>query len=157
MKGFFIMIIDSIKNAKKYCSVHPSFEKAFAALAAIDAGTPNERITVDGDSIFINLSEYVNKNVSECLFESHKKYIDIQYVVSGEEYIDLCDQDILKATDDRLDTDDIAFFGNTDKFSRADLTEGIFVVIFPGEAHKPCIATDGAGVKVRKAVAKIIY
>lgn len=157
MKGFFIMIIDSIKNAKKYYCVHPSFEKAFEALAAIDESTPNERITVDGDRIFINLSEYTNKNVSECLFESHKKYIDIQYVVTGEEYIDLCDQDILKATDDRLDTDDIAFFGNTDKFSRADLTEGIFVVIFPGEAHKPCIAPDGAGVKVRKAVAKIIY
>ena len=48
-------------------------------------------------------------------------------------------------------------FENTDKFSRADLTEGIFVVIFPGEAHKPCIAPDGKGVKVKKAVAKIIY
>ena len=151
------MIIDSIKNAKKYYCVHPSFEKAFEALAAIDESTPNERITVDGDNIFINLSEYVNKNVDECLFESHKKYIDIQYVVTGEEYIDLCDQEILKATDDRLDTDDIAFFENTDKFSRADLTEGIFVVIFPGEAHKPCIAPDGKGVKVKKAVAKIIY
>ena len=151
------MIIDSIKNAKKYYCVHPSFEKAFEALAAIDESTPNERITVDGDNIFINLGEYVNKNVDECLFESHKKYIDIQYVVTGEEYIDLCDQDILKATDDRLDTDDIAFFENTDKFSRADLTEGIFVVIFPGEAHKPCIAPDGKGVKVKKAVAKIIY
>ena len=151
------MIIDSIKNARKYYCVHPSFEKAFEALAAIDESTPNERITVDGDNIFINLGEYVNKNVDECLFESHKKYIDIQYVVTGEEYIDLCDQDILKATDDRLDTDDIAFFENTDKFSRADLTEGIFVVIFPGEAHKPCIAPDGKGVKVKKAVAKIIY
>ena len=151
------MIIDSIKNARKYYCVHPSFEKAFEALAAIDESTPNERITVDGDSIFINLGEYVNKNVDECLFESHKKYIDIQYVVTGEEYIDLCDQELLKTTDDRLDTDDIAFFENTDKFSRADLTEGIFVVIFPGEAHKPCIAPDGKGVKVKKAVAKIIY
>ena len=151
------MIIDSIKNAKKYYSVHPSFKAAFEALEKIDESTPNERITVDGDNIFINMAEYVNKNVDECAYESHKKYIDIQYVVSGEEYIDLCDQDILECTDNRLDTDDIAFFRNTDKFSRADLTEGIFVVIFPGEAHKPCIAPDGKGVKVRKAVAKIIY
>ena len=151
------MIIDSIKNAKKYYSVHPSFKAAFEALEKIDENTPCERITVDGDNIFINMAEYVNKNVDECLYESHKKYIDIQYVVSGEEYIDLCDQDILEFTDNRLDTDDIAFFKDTDKFSRADLTEGTFVVIFPGEAHKPCIAPDGKGVKVRKAVAKIIY
>ena len=151
------MIIDSIKNASKYYCVHPSFKAAFEALMKIDENTPNERITVDGDNIFVNLGEYVNKNIDECLYESHKKYIDIQYVVKGEEYIDLCDQDILECTDNRLDSDDIAFFKNTDKFSRADLTEGIFVVIFPGEAHKPCIAPDGKGVKVRKAVAKIIY
>ena len=157
MKGFFIMIIDSIKNAGKYYSVHPSFEKAFAALAAIDDSTPNERITVDGDNIFINLSEYTNKNVNDCPFESHKKYIDIQYMVWGEEYIDVCDQDSLEFTDNRLDTDDIAFFKGTDKFSRADLTDGIFVVLFPGEAHRPCVAPDGKGVKVRKAVAKIVY
>ncbi len=151
------MIIDSIKNASKYYCVHPSFKAAFEALEKLDESTPNERITVDGDNIFINMAEYVNKSIDECLYESHKKYIDIQYVVSGEEYIDLCDQDILEFTDNRLDTDDIAFFKDTDKFSRADLTEGMFVVIFPGEAHKPCIAPDGKGVKVRKAVAKIIY
>ena len=151
------MIIDSIKNAHKYYSVHPSFEKAFEALAKIDDSTPDERITVDGENIFINLGEYVSKNIDECLFESHKKYIDIQYVLKGEEYIDICDEKILEVTDDRLDTDDIAFWGNTDKFSRADLAEGIFVVIFPGEAHRPCVAPDGKGVKTRKAVAKIIY
>ena len=151
------MIIDSIKNAHKYYSVHPSFGKAFEALAGIDDSTPDERITVDGDNIFINLGEYVNKNIDECAFESHKKYIDIQYVLKGEEYIDICDEKLLEVTDNRLDTDDIAFWGNTDKFSRADLTEGIFVVIFPGEAHRPCVAPDGKGVKTRKAVAKIIY
>ncbi len=151
------MIIDSIKNAHKYYDLHPSFKEAFEALSKIDDSTPDERITVDGENIFINLGEYVNKNIDECLFESHKKYIDIQYVLKGEEYIDICDEKILEVTNDRLETDDIAFFGNTDKFSRADLTEGIFVVIFPGEAHKPMIAPDGKGIKTRKAVAKIKY
>ena len=157
MKGFFIMIIDSIKNAKKYYSVHPSFEKAFHALAAIDESTPNERLTVDGENIFINLGEYTNKNVDDCPYEAHKKYIDIQYVVWGREFIDICPAEGLKATEDRLDTDDIAFYENGEAYSRADLTEGVFVVIFPGEAHRPCVAPDGKGVKVRKAVAKIVY
>lgn len=157
MKGFFTMIIDSIKNAKLYYDVHPSFRKAFEALAAIDENTPDERITVDGDNIFINLSQYTNKNVKDCLFESHKKYIDIQFVIWGSEIIDVCDTAALKATDDRLETDDIAFYENTDTFSTAYLTEGFFTVLFPGEAHRPCVAPDGKGVKVRKAVAKIIY
>lgn len=151
------MIIDSIKNASKYYDVHPSFREAFDALAKIVNDTPDERITVDGDNIFINLSTYTNKNVSECLFESHKKYIDIQYVITGAELIDVCQTDTLKATDDRLDTDDIAFYENSDIFSTAYLTDGIFVVLFPGEAHRPCVAPDGKGIKTKKAVAKIIY
>ena len=127
------------------------------ALEAIDDSTEDGRITVDGDNIFINLSAYTNKNVDECAYESHRRYIDIQYVVKGREFIDLCPADELEVTEDRLDTDDIAFFKNGEAFSRADLTEGVFVVIFPEEAHRPCVAPDGKGVKVRKAVAKIIY
>lgn len=151
------MIIDSIKNADRYYSVHPSFEAAFKALAAIGEETENGRITVDGDNVFINLSEYTNKSVDECPFEAHKKYIDIQFVVWGREFIDICPSDALNAYDDRLDTDDIAFYKSSEAYSRADLTEGTFTVIFPGEAHRPCVAPDGKGVKVRKAVAKIIY
>ncbi len=151
------MIIDSIKNADKYYSVHPSFAAAFEALKAIDENTPDERITVDGDNIFINLSTYENKHVSNCLYESHKKYIDIQYVINGAERIDLTDVKNLEVTEDRLETDDIAFYKDCEYFSSAHLGEGIFVVIFPEEAHKPMIAPDGKGIKTRKAVAKIIY
>lgn len=151
------MIIDSIKNASKYYCVHPSFEATFKALEEIDESTEKGRITVDGDNIFINLSDYTNKPVEDCAYESHRKYIDIQYVVTGREFIDLCDINTLEAYDDRLETDDIAFFKSGNAFSRADLTEGMFVVIFPDEAHRPCVAPDNKGVMVRKAVAKIIY
>lgn len=151
------MIIDSIKNAHKYYSVHPAFEKAFEALAGITEKTHDERITVDGENLFINLSTYTNKNVDDCLFESHNKYIDIQYVLMGEELIDICDTEGLKVTEDRLETDDIAFYENTEIFSTAYLSEGVFVVLFPGEAHRPMVAPDGKGVKTRKAVAKIVY
>lgn len=151
------MIIDSIKNAQKYYSVHPLLKEAFEALMAITEETHDERITVDGENIFINLSTYTNKNVADCLFESHKKYIDIQFVLKGSEKIDVCDTKGLKVTEDRLETDDIAFYENTDVFSTAYLSEGDFTVLFPEEAHRPCVAPDGKGVKVRKAVAKIIY
>lgn len=151
------MIIDSIKNAQNYYSVHPSFKAAFEALKAITEETPDEKITVDGDNIFINLSSYTNKNVDDCLFESHKKYIDIQFVLKGSEIIDVCDINGLNVTENRLETDDIAFYENTDTFNTAYLNAGEFVVLFPEEAHRPCVAPDGKGVKVRKAVAKIIY
>lgn len=150
------MIIDSIENAKKYYSVHPEFKAVFEALAAFDAATPSGRTEIDGDRAFINLSSYVNKPEKDCKFESHAKYADIQFVVCGSEKIDLCDVSAAPVTEDRLENDDIAFYGNPDSFDTAFLTPGRFVVIFPGEAHRPCVAPDGKGVEVKKAVAKIL-
>ena len=149
------MIIDSIKYAEYYSSLHPEFKAVFAALSQMTEQTAG-RTEIDGEKAFINVSSYTNKPVEECKFESHKKYIDIQYIISGEERIDLADSSELVCCDDRLDEGDIAFFENTDKFDTALLTPGRYVVIFPGEAHRPCVAPDGKGVKVVKAVAKIL-
>lgn len=150
------MIIDNIKYADYYAQLHPEFAGVFEILKSLTPESEEKRYELDGDKAFVNLSSYVNKPVEDCAFESHKKYIDIQFVVDGEEKIDLTDSALLKCTDDRLDTDDIAFFENTCHFDTADLEPGDFVIIFPGEAHRPCVAPDGKGVKVKKAVAKII-
>lgn len=151
------MIIDNIKYASYYERLHPEFASVFEVLASLTAESEDKRYEVDGDKAFVNLSSYVNKPVSECKFENHKKYIDIQYVVSGEEKIDLTDSAVLTVTEDRIDDGDIAFYEDTEHFDTADLEPGDFVIIFPGEAHRPCVAPDGKGVQVKKAVAKIIF
>ena len=150
------MVIDRIENAEKYVSLHPPFGKVFEALKKLTADSPAGRTEVDGDSAFVNFSSYENKDVSDCKFESHKKYIDIQYVVKGHEHIDVCAADALVCTDDRLDSGDIAFYENTDCFSTADLSDGWFVILYPGEAHRPLVAPDGKPVFTAKAVGKII-
>lgn len=151
------MIIDKISEAHKYYNVHPFFREAFETLGKIDNNVPDEKIIIDSDKAFINPATYTNKNVSECKFENHRKYIDIQFIIDGHEYIDVTDADDTKITEDNMEKGDIAFYKAPDTFTRADLTKGYFAVLFPGEAHRPGVAPDGKGIKTRKAVAKILY
>ena len=150
------MIIDKLSNAYRYYSVHPSFRAAFEQLAALDTQSENKRYTVDEDKIFVNLSEYENKPVGECKFESHARYIDIQYVLSGHEWIDVTDTEGLSFTENNLENGDIAFYQTPCSYTTADLSDGWFVILFPGEAHRPLVAPNGTPVKTKKAVAKIL-
>ena len=80
------MIVDNIKNAKLYYSLHPEFKAAFECLASLTAESENKRYEINGDNCFVNLTEYENKCEAECKYEAHAKYIDIQFMVKGKEF-----------------------------------------------------------------------
>ena len=149
------MIIDNIKNCEKYYAVHPSFKAAFEQLKAMTADSEPGRYTVDGDSIFVNMASYTTKTHDECKYENHKRYIDIQYVLSGAERIDLIDADKLTVTEDKYEEGDIAFFADADAQTSVTLQAGDFVLIFADEAHRPCMADNNVPSAVAKAVAKV--
>ncbi len=149
------MIIDNIKNCEKYYSLHPSFAAAFEQLKKLTADSETGRYTVDGDAVFVNMAAYTTKTHDECGFENHKKYVDIQYVLSGAERIDLIDADKLTVTEDKYADGDIAFFADSAAQTSVTLQAGDFVLIFPDEAHRPCMADNNVPSAVAKAVAKV--
>ena len=149
------MIIDTIKNCEKYYSLHPSFAAAFEQLKKMIAESEPGRYTVDGDSVFVNMAAYTTKTHDECKYENHKKYVDIQYVLSGAERIDLIDADKLTVTEDKYADGDIAFFALSPAQTSVTLQAGDFVLIFPDEAHSPCMADNNVPSAVAKAVAKV--
>ena len=86
------MIVDSIKNYQKYVGVNLKFEKAFAFIEkAVKENLEVGRYEIEGDDIRGSISEYVTKDEKDCKYEGHRKYIDIQYVISGVEVIGVCD------------------------------------------------------------------
>lgn len=150
------MIIDNLKNAQKYYSCHEGFKEAFEFLEKADSVADGSYEIVPG-LVNVGISTYTNKPLAECRYESHARMIDIQCVLSGGERIDLTDSAKLEVTEDNYESGDIAFLKDTDDFVSACLTEGDFAVIYPFEAHKPCIAPHSEGVTVRKAVVKIRF
>ncbi len=149
------MIIDNIKNCEKYYTVHPSFKAAFEQLKNLTAESEPGRYTVDGDAVFVNMAAYTTKPHDECKYENHKRYIDIQFCLSGAERIDLIDADKLTVTEDKYADGDIAFFADADAQTSVTLQAGDFVLIFADEAHRPCMADKNIPSAVAKAVAKV--
>lgn len=109
-------------------------------------------ITFDG--VYANVEEYASK--TESVFEAHRKYIDIQCVVLGREYIYVTDiskvSEPLTAFDERKD---IQFFKSADGYDKVLADKDNFVALFPSDAHQPCMAFDGKPCKIRKVVVKV--
>lgn len=82
------MIIDKIENAHLYKGLGNRIEKAFEYINNTDLKkiTPGKYET-DDENIFALINEYKTKLESEGKLEAHRKYIDVQYVISGEELI----------------------------------------------------------------------
>ena len=82
------MIIDRIENANLYKNIGERISKSFDYIKTTNLkNLPAGKYPIDGENIFALVSEYKTKLESEGKLEAHKKYIDVQYVLNGEELI----------------------------------------------------------------------
>jgi YhcH/YjgK/YiaL family protein len=113
-----------------------------------------KRYDLDGDNLFVTISEYNTKNPEDAKFEVHRKYIDIQYVVKGSEMIGIAP---LSAQDSVLqpydETKDIEFLSIKTP-SKVKASPDRFFIFFPEDAHMPGLKEE-TNAPVRKAVVKV--
>lgn len=147
------MILDSLKNYEKYLLLNPLFKQAFDYIIKNDlsAFEPG-KIVLDGEKLFISIMEIEGKTQEAAKLESHKKYIDIQYIISGIETmgwacIDNCTNEVSPYNPEK----DITFFTN-ESGTYFDVNPGDFVIFFPEDGHAPAI---GKGF-IKKAVVKVL-
>jgi YhcH/YjgK/YiaL family protein len=147
------MIFDKIENSAIYLTISPLIKKAFEYLKQTDfSGMKNGKHIVDGDALIAILQEYDSKNDSDAKPEAHRKYIDVQYIISGEELIGvrpLINQAPCKEYDAE---NDYALYDDTCSFVK--INPGQFAVLFPQDLHKPGIKVDNS-IKVKKVVMKV--
>ena len=107
---------------------------------------------MDGDNLFIFLQTYETKPDNDTP-EAHRKYIDIQFLVSGREKMGVAPlEDMSEEVEARPDGDIWFYRGPMDYIS---LTAGDrFAVLWPGDAHAPSIAVDSPA-PCRKCVVKV--
>jgi len=147
------MILDLLANSTAYEKLHPGFSSAFYFLRKTDLATISEgRYAIDGERIYAIVQEYDTKPLAEGFLETHTRYIDIQYLIAGEEligYAPLTDQAVHTPYDNDKD---ISFLkGAADPIR---VQQGQFAVFFPHDAHMPG-RTAGAPAHVRKVVIKV--
>ena len=81
------MIVDTLSGSGRYDALHPRFKKAFDyAVARMDTLAPG-KYAIDGDDLYIVISEGLLRPEQEAPLEAHDRYIDVQIPlrVRGEE------------------------------------------------------------------------
>ena len=149
------MIVDQLKNIAKYEAVCPGLAEAAVFLTTVTTETEERRYELSGDN-FVSVQSYETKASDACRFENHRRYTDVQFIIAGRERIDVADVDGLPLLEDRYETADVAFYDAPKVYSTADLTDGWFVILFPGETHRPGGGPKGVYATVKKAVVKLV-
>jgi YhcH/YjgK/YiaL family protein len=99
------------------------------------------------------VSEYTVKPEESGVWEAHRQYIDIQYILKGEEKIGYGHIDSFKTVNEYdIDKDVTILSGNGDFFH---LNKGFFAIFFPEDVHMPCIVSNIEVQDVRKVIFKV--
>ena len=150
------MISDSYKNCELYFDVNSRFEKAFDFIkAAVADNRPAGKYEIDGDNLYASVQSYDTKLAADAKFEGHKRYIDIQYIVSGEEVMKVADISKMTASTAYNDAKDCTFYEDTVAASVLTLRQGEYAVFFPHDIHMPGIAPNETPASVHKIVVKV--
>lgn len=147
------MIYDTLEHRDQYRGLSPRLAKALDFLAETDfSALPDGRCDIDGDEVFANVMTYETKTANETP-ESHRRYMDIQYLIEGEELVGVgALERMTEVVEARPEGDIWLHRGPVDYVT---IGQGRFVAVWPGDAHAPGIAPDGVPKRARKCVVKV--
>ena len=145
--------IDVQEFARQYHLNKAYWDKAFAFLKEHDLQTiAKGKYPIDGDNVFASITEDPSKDFDKTNWESHRKYIDVQCVIVGEEKMGKCPISDATVTKPYDEAKDVANYSAEGKI--LDIPAGTFIIFFPGDAHRPNI-TPGGNKVVKKIVIKV--
>ena len=146
------MVIDHLTRAESYSALRPAFRDAFAFLKRADLATlAPGTYEIDGRNVYALVQDYQTKPAAEERWEAHRRYIDLQYVVSGAERFGCAPAGRMTAGPYDEDKDMERPEGSGEFVT---LLAGEFIVLWPGEPHMPGMALAEPAA-VRKVVVKI--
>ena len=111
------------------------------------------RYELDGDNIFVLIQDQTTASVENKRAESHRNYIDIQYLFTGKEvqgYAPL----LPGVTGEEPAGKDNIFYADVENEQFVTLHPGEFTVFFTNDIHRPNCTMDEP-VNIHKAVVKI--
>lgn len=152
------MIVGYLSNVRNEMQLYPkAIQKGLEFLLSTDVtGLALGKHEIEGSQIFVSVAEYETEPKEKRRLEAHVKYIDIQYIHTGEEMIGCGPLDeASEVTEDRLDEKDVIFYKQVARETEVTLTAGMFAVYFPWDIHRPNCRVGAEASKVRKLVIKV--
>jgi biofilm protein TabA len=148
------MIYDTFEHIALYSHPGTRLHRALVYAMDVSRSVADGRTEIDGDRLYASVSTYDTGSREERRFEAHKKYIDVQVVLEGEESIDVAlesDLPILEAYDEKKE---VMFLKPPQEFASLVMKPGRFAVFYPQDVHRPgCSLRDKR--RIRKIVVKV--
>ena len=131
------MIFDKIENVMRYAPMIPDLAVIAGFIDGNDVASIAPGSYEINDSVFVNVEEYAPGD--NALFEAHREYIDLQYLVAGNEEIDFINIDDALTEREYDASIDAGFYREKDGVSVGKLYiyPGSFAVFEPRDLHRP--------------------
>lgn len=147
------MIFDKMISLDAYAASIPSFSVIRSFLDShVPLNLPVGSIELDEG---VRAVTHVYESREEGEFEVHRDYLDLQYIVSGGERIQVAHLSVLSEGGPYSKGNDIQFFQKAEESTTLNMAPGCFAVFFPWDGHKPNLHFRGTPAQVRKVVFKI--
>lgn len=147
------MIYDNLSDIELYKGLS---EDIYAGLTYLEQAKPDfaNGVYQLNPRVKAIVSEYETKKVNEYGFEAHKKFIDIQYVLKGEERVACMPIQRLIETKPYNEENDAAFYETNNQAQEMTIGNGYFAIFFPQDGHMPQLCV-GEPRMVKKVVVKV--
>ena len=152
------MILGHINARESEAAYSKQIQRALAYCRDTDvAGMEEGRYPQDGDDFIVLINQRRTGSREEKLPEVHREYAELQYMVSGREYMgfypDRGDNEVLK---DCLEEKDTLYYKENPGSGEVmlPLVPGSYGIFFPEDVHRPFCQVDGPE-DIKKIVIKI--
>jgi biofilm protein TabA len=147
------MIYDRVENFSKY-SFGKYWDKAFDFIQAQNLSSKEKRYELEG-GMYVSVESYATKVAEKALFETHQKFVDIQWAIMGGETIYWNDASLLTIKKSYNTDRDVCFYESPANLGLTlENRPGYFCVFWPGDAHMPQVQLAGEE-RVKKGVIKV--
>jgi YhcH/YjgK/YiaL family protein len=149
------MICDRIENRTTY-PFSNLWNEAFKFLETLTPDSACGRYELQGKDLFVMIDSYETRTRDDAKLETHNNYMDIQYMISGNETHEVYAKKDLTVSEPYDPNKDAEFYQIPEAAPvTVHLQPGNFTAYFPHDAHMPCLTTGSEPSSVKKAVVKI--
>lgn len=147
------MVYDNLSNIELYKGLSPDIYEGLKFLKDSDASIANGVYQIN-PRVKAIVSEYETKVENEYGYEAHKKFIDIQCTLKGQERVACLPIERLKEEKPYCEEKDAAFYSAYVSPQEMTIGDGYFAVFFPQDGHMPQLCIEEPRM-VKKVVVKV--
>jgi YhcH/YjgK/YiaL family protein len=145
------MIYDRFENLNLYCQAGSRLHQALVVARDAVPTVSDGRMDIDGNRLYASVATYETGSREERRFEAHRKYIDVQVLLDGEEAIDVSLERNLSVLEGYNAERDVMFLQPPQQVASLAMRPGFFAVFYPHDIHRP-----GCHLKEKRRVRKIV-